>query len=123
MIAKHMKSLKPRKKLMTLEMSLLADDTREDYTNIAETLMKSGLFSRLLLALLVVLITSVWIYFGWQTWMFAASLLTIAIIFIAHPLMPRQPEPNRRIKLIGSRFSPLEASDVVPVEGVESGGS
>jgi hypothetical protein len=34
--------------------------------------------------------------------------------------MPRQPEPNRRIKLIGSRFSPLEASDVVPIDGGES---
>ena len=71
-------------------------------------------------SLLVVLITSVWVYFGWQDWMFVASLITIAIIFIANPLMPRQEEANRRIKLLGSRFSPLQSSDVVPVEGPDA---
>ena len=71
-------------------------------------------------SLLLVLITSVWVYFGWQDWMFVASLITIAIIFVANPLMPRQEEANRRIKLLGSRFSPLQSSDVVPVEGPDA---
>ncbi len=85
-----------------------------------DQLMKLAWEGMIPTSLLVVLITSVWIYFGWQDWMFVASLGTIMIIFIAHPFMPRQPEPNRRIKLIGSRFSPLEASDVVPIDGGES---
>ncbi|MDG2029577.1 MAG: NADH-quinone oxidoreductase subunit NuoH [Phycisphaerales bacterium] len=85
-----------------------------------DQLMKLAWEGMIPTSLLVVLITSVWIYLGWQDWMFVASLGTIMIIFIAHPFMPRQPEPNRRIKLIGSRFSPLEASDVVPIDGGES---
>jgi NADH-quinone oxidoreductase subunit H len=88
-----------------------------------DQLMKLAWEGMIPTALLMVLITSVWIYLGWQDWMFVASLGTIMIIFIAHPFMPRQPEPNRRIKMIGSRFSPLEASDIVPVEGVESSGN
>ena len=88
-----------------------------------DQLMKLAWEGMIPTSLLVVLITSVWVYLGWQQWMFVASLATIVIIFIAHPFMPRQPEPNRRIKLIGSRFSPLEASDVVPVEGVDSSGA
>ena len=87
-----------------------------------DQLMKLAWEGMIPTSLLVVLITSVWIYLGWQDWMFVASLGTIMIIFIAHPFMPRQPEPNRRIKLIGSRFSPLEPSDVVPVDGGEASG-
>ena len=87
-----------------------------------DQLMKLAWEGMIPTSLLVVLITSVWVYFGWQDWMFVASLGTIMIIFIAHPFMPRQPEPNHRIKLIGSRFSPLEASDVVPVDGGEASG-
>lgn len=57
--------------------------------------------------LLLLLVTSFVVYMGWTGWMWAASLATIAIIWIVQPLLPRQPNPNRRIALIGSRFSPL----------------
>lgn len=76
-----------------------------------DQLMKLAWEGMIPTSLLVVLATSVWVYFGWQEWMFGASLLTIVIIFIVHPLMPRQKHPNRRIRMAGSRFSPLEDND------------
>jgi NADH-quinone oxidoreductase subunit H len=88
-----------------------------------DQLMKLAWEGMIPTSLLVVLITSVWIFLGWQDWMFLASLATIVIIFIAHPLMPRQETPNRRIRLIGSRFSPLHPSDVVPAEGSDGPGN
>ena len=87
-----------------------------------DQLMKLAWEGMIPTSLLLVLITSFWVYFGWQDWMFVASLLTIAIIFIAHPLMPRQDDANRRIKLLGSRFSPLHPSDIVPVENSDAPG-
>lgn len=64
-------------------------------------------------ALLLLLVTSFMVYMGWTQYMWAASLGTLAIIWIVHPLLPRQSSPNRRIPLIGSRFSPLDERDVV----------
>ncbi|MCH2143607.1 MAG: NADH-quinone oxidoreductase subunit NuoH [Phycisphaerales bacterium] len=85
-----------------------------------DQLMKLAWEGMIPASLLVVLVTSVWIYLGLQDWMFLASLGTILIIFIVHPFMPRQANPNRRIKMIGSRFSPLQSSDIVSSEGIES---
>jgi hypothetical protein len=57
---------------------------------------------------------------GWTELMWAGSIAAIAIIWIVHPLMPRQPSPNHRVPLIGSRFSPLrEGDDAVPLVDVE----
>jgi NADH-quinone oxidoreductase subunit H len=65
-------------------------------------------------SLLLVLVTSFMVYMGWgEDWMFAASIATAAIIWLVGPLMPRQASPNRRIGLIGSRFSPLHERDVM----------
>ena len=85
-----------------------------------DQLMKLAWEGMIPVSLLVVLVTSVWIYLGLQDWMFLASLGTIVIIFVVHPFMPRQANPNRRIRMIGSRFSPLQSSDIVPSEGIES---
>jgi NADH-quinone oxidoreductase subunit H len=78
-----------------------------------DQLMKLAWEGMIPTALLTVLATSFWIYFGWQSWMFGASIATVAIIWILHPFIPRQAEPNRRVKLIGSRFSPLEEADAI----------
>ena len=58
-------------------------------------------------SLFLLLVTSFWVYMGWEDYLWAGSLVTIAIIFAINPLMPRQPNPNHRVPLIGSRFSPL----------------
>jgi NADH-quinone oxidoreductase subunit H len=61
-------------------------------------------------SLLLLLVTSFVVYMGWLNWMWAASIATFAIIWLVQPILPRQPNPNRRIPLIGSRFSPLHDS-------------
>jgi NADH-quinone oxidoreductase subunit H len=62
-------------------------------------------------SLLVVVMTAVWVFLGWQDWMFAASLATILIVYLVHPFMPRQAEANDRIQMIGSRFNPVDEHD------------
>jgi len=57
--------------------------------------------------LLILLVTSAFVYMGWTSWLWAGSLLALGIILAVHPLMPRQANPNRRVPLIGSRFIPL----------------
>jgi NADH-quinone oxidoreductase subunit H len=58
-------------------------------------------------SLLLLLVTSFMVFMGWTGWMWVASIATLAIIWLVQPAMPRQSSPNRRIPLIGSRFSPL----------------
>ena len=65
-------------------------------------------------ALALVLVTSFMVYLGQiEDWMWLASVLTAVAIWLIHPLMPRQASPNRRIPMIGSRFSPLSERDVI----------
>jgi len=64
-------------------------------------------------SLFLVLVTSFMVFMGWQHSMFAGSLAALLLILIAYPLLPRQSNPNHRIPLIGSRFSPLNERDVV----------
>jgi NADH-quinone oxidoreductase subunit H len=46
-------------------------------------------------------------YFGVDQYMWLASIACAVIIWAVYPLMPKQDAVNRRIPLIGSRFSPL----------------
>ena len=62
-------------------------------------------------ALLMVAMTAVFVYMGWTDYTWAGSLACVAIVYLAGPLLPRQPNPNRRLPLIGSRFSPLRDGD------------
>lgn len=67
-------------------------------------------------SLLLLGVTSLWVYLGWNEYMWAASLATLAIIYAVHPFMPRQANPNHRVPLIGSRFSPLREDGLVHEE-------
>ena len=58
--------------------------------------------------LLVVMVTSVFIYMGWSTWMWVGSLAAILIVYIMQPIMPKQRDPNHKVRLIGSRFSAFD---------------
>jgi NADH-quinone oxidoreductase subunit H len=58
------------------------------------------------LSLLVLLMTSVFVYLGWTGWLWAGSLGCIALIWVILPFMPGQASPNHKIGLLGSRFSP-----------------
>lgn len=56
--------------------------------------------------LMVLAITSTFVYMGWTSWMWIGSLAGLVIVYLIQPYMPRQRDPNHRIGLIGSRFSP-----------------
>ena len=43
----------------------------------------------------------------------AVVILGLVIIWLVHPHMPRQADPNHRVEIIGSRFSPVRDADVV----------
>ncbi len=85
-----------------------------------DQLMKLSWTSLIPIGLVLVLATSVVIYFGAQSWMWAVSLACFGLIYFGARLMPTQPNPNHRIPLVGSRFSPVRESDVVtaPTEPV-----
>jgi hypothetical protein len=52
--------------------------------------------------------------------MWLGSLAALAIIVIAHPLMPRQSNPNHRIPMIGSRFNPLREPGRSDIESAKA---
>ncbi len=58
------------------------------------------------LSLLILLMTSVFVYLGWTAWLWAGSLGCLLLIWVILPWMPGQTSPNHKIGLIGSRFSP-----------------
>jgi NADH-quinone oxidoreductase subunit H len=58
--------------------------------------------------LVLLMITSVFIYMGWTGWLWLGSLIALALIWFVAPMLPRTSTANRRLPLIGSRFSPLE---------------
>jgi NADH-quinone oxidoreductase subunit H len=58
-------------------------------------------------ALLMLLITAAFEFMGWGDRIWLGSLLCIAAAYLLGPMLPRQANPNHRIGLIGSRFSPV----------------
>jgi NADH-quinone oxidoreductase subunit H len=56
-------------------------------------------------SLLLVLIVSIYIYLGWSAYLWTGSIVALVIMVIARPLLPTN-DTNKRIELIGSRFSP-----------------
>jgi len=63
-------------------------------------------------ATLVVLVTSVFVYLGWNDFIWVGSLGCIAIVYAAQGLMPKRHNPNHKVPMIGSRFSPMRDEDV-----------
>ncbi|TVQ52971.1 MAG: NADH-quinone oxidoreductase subunit NuoH [Phycisphaerales bacterium] len=63
-------------------------------------------------ALIVLLATSFAVFMGWTSSMWLISLVMIIGLYVLYPFLPKQADPNHRVPLIGSRFSPLRESDV-----------
>jgi NADH-quinone oxidoreductase subunit H len=57
-------------------------------------------------SLLVLTCTAVFVYFGAAQWMWLGSILCLGIVWFVGPKLPRSANPNAKIGLIGSRFSP-----------------
>ena len=58
------------------------------------------------LSLLILLMTSLFVYLGWTGWLWAGSLGCLVLVWLILPFMPGQTSANHKIELIGSRFSP-----------------
>jgi len=55
-------------------------------------------------SLLLVLIVSVYVFLGYTDYLWTGSVIALAIMAIARPLLPTS-DTNKKIELIGSRFS------------------
>ena len=71
-----------------------------------DQLMKLAWEGMIPLGLVLLLMTSFFVFMGWTAWLWTGSLVLLAILWFLLPALPRQANPNRRIGLIGSRFSP-----------------
>ncbi len=80
-----------------------------------DQLMKLAWQGMIPVAILLLAAAAVMTYFGWSNYMWIASAGCLFIIWTVYPLMPRDHDPNRRIPIIGSRFSPLSDEQVATV--------
>ena len=71
-----------------------------------DQLMKLAWEGLIPLSLLLLLMTSVFVYLGWLPWLWAGSLGCMGLLWLILPLMPGQASSNHKIGLVGSRFSP-----------------
>ena len=71
-----------------------------------DQLMKLAWESMIPLGLLLLLKTSFFVFMGWTTWLWTGSLAMLIAIWFLLPYMPRY-DPNERLGMLGSRFSPL----------------
>ncbi len=55
-------------------------------------------------SLLLVLIVSIYMYLGWMPYLWTGSILALFIMLIMRPFLPTN-DTNKRIELLGSRFS------------------
>lgn len=55
-------------------------------------------------SLLLVLIVSIYMYFGWMPYLWTGSIVALLIMILARPFLPTN-DTNKRIELHGSRFS------------------
>ena len=62
-------------------------------------------------SLMLLLAVSFLVYFGKTEYMWAASIGVAVLVYMIKPIMAADVEANKRIRLIGSRFSPLSDAD------------
>lgn len=70
-----------------------------------DQLMKLAWEGMIPVSLLVLAATAVMVYFGAQDWMWLASLGCAAIIYFVEPILPKQANPNHKVKLAGSKYA------------------
>ncbi|MEE2906780.1 MAG: NADH-quinone oxidoreductase subunit NuoH [Planctomycetota bacterium] len=73
-----------------------------------DQLMKLAWEGMIPIGLGLLLMTSVFVYFGWTQWLWAGSLGAAVLLIALQPMLPSRSKANRRIGLVGSRFSPVE---------------
>lgn len=73
------------------------------------------------IALGLVIASAVMVYLEWTAWwrMLAMNLAIVAVVLMIQPAMPDSHARNRKVRLAGSRFSPLPGEEVVTAAGAE----
>lgn len=71
-----------------------------------DQLMRLAWRSMIPISLALLLATGVWVYFGWEQWMWLANIAIFVATLMLAPLIPQGKPLNRRVPLAGSRFSP-----------------
>lgn len=71
-------------------------------------------------SMLLLMMTSLFVYMGWLDYLWLGSLGALVVIYFVRPLMPRQANPNHRVPLIGSRFSPLIESEAAGIDEIDT---
>ena len=65
-------------------------------------------------SVLVLAATALMVYWGRTDLMWLANIACVVVIYAVRPLLPRQPNANQRIRIIGSRFSPVTEGVAAP---------
>ena len=73
-----------------------------------DQLMKLAWEGMIPAALLFLTAAATMTFLGLTQFLWASSLACLAIIWVVRPLIPQQRNPNHRLPIIGSRFSPTE---------------
>jgi len=73
-------------------------------------------------SLVFLLAVSVMVYLGLGAWMWAASIATVILIVLVQPLIPRSADPNHKVAMIGSRYSPLPEAEAAKTSSTSSAG-
>ena len=73
-----------------------------------DQLMKLAWEGMIPLGLVLLLMTSFFVFMGWTHWLWTGSVGVGLLIWVPLPCIPGQRDPNRRIGLMGSRFSPTD---------------
>ncbi len=63
-------------------------------------------------ALLLLLTTAVFVFLGWTHILWLGAVLDLAVILLVYPYLPKQANPNHRVPLVGSRFSPVRSDSM-----------
>jgi len=58
-------------------------------------------------SLMLLVMVSFFMYFGWTPYLWAGSIGVGVLVYFLKPIMGAHVEANERIRMIGSRFSPL----------------
>ena len=56
----------------------------------------------------LLLTTAVFVFLGWTHILWLGAVLDLTLILLVYPYLPKQANPNHRVPLVGSRFSPVE---------------
>lgn len=71
-----------------------------------DQLMRLAWRSLIPLSILLLLMTGIWVYYGWTSHFWVGNIIVILVGLGIAPYIPQGPDPNRRVPLKGSRFSP-----------------